>query len=185
MCANPMTITNFFTQYQGVCDEYNIDSPLYILGVQDVPKEEEVIGVWGEKVNCQGPSEHGETSTILTFANACGQVMPPLVIHKGKHVNETLEYGCPPDIMLQASTKGYISKGIFYEYALKWVGWLRHNKRLDKVNLLLLDAHKRHIYNLHFIRLMVRNIQVLVIPAHTSHIIQPLDSTPFANFKVA
>ena len=69
-------------------------------GVQDVPKEEEVIRVWGEKVNCQGSSEHGETSTILTFANACGQVMPPLVIHKGKCVNETWEYGCPPDIML-------------------------------------------------------------------------------------
>ena len=56
MCANPMTIANFFTQYQGVCDEYNIDSPLYIWncdesGVQDIPKEEEVIGVWGEKVN--------------------------------------------------------------------------------------------------------------------------------------
>ena len=112
--------------------------------------------------------------------------MPPLVIHKGKHVNETWEYGCPPDIMLQASTKGYINKGIFYEYALKWVGWLRCNKRLDKVNLLLIDAHKSHIYNLHFIRLMVRNnIKVLAIPSHTSHIIQPLDSTPFANFKVA
>ena len=75
MCANPMTIANFFTQYRGVCDEYNINSPLYIWncdesGVQDIPKEEEVIGVWGEKANCQGPSEHGETSTILTFANA-------------------------------------------------------------------------------------------------------------------
>ena len=26
-------------------------------------------------------------------------------------------------------------------------------------------------------------IEVLTIPGHTSHILQPLDSTPFANFK--
>ena len=30
---------------------------------------------------------------------------------------------------------------------------------------------------------MENNIEVLAIPAHTSHVIQPLDSTPFANFK--
>ena len=33
---------------------------------------------------------------------------------------------------------------------------------------------------------MIKNgIEVLAIPAHTSHILQPLDSTPFANFKTA
>ena len=37
-----------------------------------------------------------------------------------------------------------------------------------------------------FIRLMVKNnIEVLAIPSHTSHVLQPLDSTPFANFKTA
>ena len=31
---------------------------------------------------------------------------------------------------------------------------------------------------------MVANkIEVLAIPGHTSHVLQPLDSTPFANFK--
>ena len=186
-----MTVQNFFTQYQEVCTEHNIDLPLYIWncdesGVQDIPKEDEVIGVKEKKANRQGPSKRGETSTILTFANAYGQVMPPLVINKGCHVNDTWEYGCPPDIMLHASTKGYINKGIFYEYALRWVGWLRCNKRLEKTNLVLLDAHKSHIYNLCFIHLMVRNkIEVLAIPAHTSHVLQLLDSTPFANFKMA
>ena len=45
---------------------------------------------------------------------------------------------------------------------------------------------KTTFYNLCFIHLMVNNkIEVLAIPAHTSHILQPLDSTPFANFKTA
>ena len=111
MCANPITIGGFFTQYHQVCEKFNIISPMYIWncdesGVQDVPKEEEVIGVAGEKAQCQGPSDRGETSTFLTFANACGQVMPPLIIHKGKKVNETWTYGTSPDVMVHASVKG-------------------------------------------------------------------------------
>ena len=33
--------------------------------------------------------------------------------------------------------------------------------------------------------MVANNIEVLAIPGHTSHILQPLDSTPFANFKTA
>ena len=189
MCANPATVNNFFDHYKKVLEDNGIESPLNIWncdesGVQNVPKEQDVIGVVGEKANSQVPTERGETSTILTFANAAGQVLPPLVIHKGHRVNDTWTQGASPDIMVRASVKGYINKGIFYEYSLKWIQWLCRNKCLHKKQLLLLDAHKSHIYNIRFIRLMVHNnIEVMAIPAHTSHVIQPLDSTPFANFK--
>ena len=191
MCANPTTVEKFFDQYKKVCTQYSIESPLYIWncdesGVQDVPKEEEVVGVVGEKANTQVPNECGEISTVLTFANAAGNVLPPLIIHKGRRVNETWLDGIPTGIMVKASPKGYINKGIFYEYSLKWVQWLRHNDRLRKKNILLLDAHKSHIYNIAFVRLMVHNnIEVMAIPSHTSHVLQPLDSTPFATFKTA
>ena len=33
--------------------------------------------------------------------------------------------------------------------------------------------------------MVTNNIKVLAIPGHTSHILQPLDFTPFANFKTA
>ena len=142
MCVNPITIGAFFTQYHQICEDLDIISPMYIWncdesGVQDVPKEDEVIGVVGEKVQHQGPSDRGETSTVLTFANACGQVMPPLIIHKGKKVNETWTYGASPDVMVHASAKGYINKAIFYKYAIKWVSSLHCHKRLDRKNLLL------------------------------------------------
>ena len=73
---------------------------------------------------------------------------------------------------------------MFLNYAVRWVHWLKRNQRLGKPHLLLLDAHKSHIYNLPLLLLMVANkIEVLAIPGHTSHVLQPLDSTPFANFK--
>ena len=177
MCTNPTTVASFFDQYKKVCDQYNIESPLYIWncdesGVQDVPKEEEVVGVVGEKANSQVPTECSEISTVLTFTNAAGNILPPLIIHKGRRVNETWLDGMPKDVMVKASPKGYISKGIFYEYSLKWVQWLRCNDRLKKKNLLLLDVHKSHIYNIAFVRLMVcNNIEVVAIPSHTSHVL--------------
>ena len=40
-------------------------------GVQDMSKEQEVLGVTGEKTSNVTSNEQGETSTILTFANTC------------------------------------------------------------------------------------------------------------------
>ena len=177
MCANPATVNNFFDQYKQVLEDNGIESPLNIWncndsGVQNISKEQDVIGVLGEKANSQVPTERGETSTILIFANAAGQVLPPLVIHKGHRVNDSWIQGTSPDIMVRASVKGYINKRIFYEYSLKWIQWLCRYKCLYKRHLLLLDVHKTHIYNIRFIRLMVcNNIEVMAIPAHTSHVI--------------
>ena len=57
-------------------------------------------------------------------------------------------------------------------------------KMFDRPHLLLLDAHKSHVYNIHFLKLMLEFIiGVLAIPSHTSHKIQPLDNAPFVNFK--
>ena len=132
-----------------------------------------------EKANSQVPTECSEISTVFTFASATGNIFPPLIIHKRRRVNETWLDGMPKNVMVKASPKGYINKGIFYEYSLKWVQWLRYNDRLKKKNLL-------HIYNIAFVRLMVHNNkEVMAIPSHTLHVLQPLDSTPFATFKTA
>ena len=49
---------------------------------------------------------------------------------------------------------------------------------------LIVDSHSSHLYNLPFYQVMKENnIHVFTIPRHTSHILQPLDSTPFAMFK--
>ena len=189
MCANKPTIDKFFNLYQDLLQKLNIKSPMHIWntdesGVQDVPKEERVIGVTGEKAHTMSPKEQGETTTLLTFANACGQVFPPLVIFKGAKVSDAWQTNAPPNVTVRASPKGWINKDVFLNYAVRWVHWLKRNQRLGKPHLLLLDAHKSHIYNLPFLLLMTANkIEVLAIPGHTSHILQPLDSTPFANFK--
>ena len=63
---------------------------------------------------------------------------------------------------------------------------LKANWLADKTNLLIVDGHKSHLYNLPFYEaIRANNIEILTIPPHMSHIIQPLDSLPFAQFKRA
>ena len=64
-------------------------------GIQDVPKEKDVLRVTEEKTNNVTSKEQGETSTILTFVNAVGVAFPPIVIHNGEKVLDMWKYGAP------------------------------------------------------------------------------------------
>ena len=52
---------------------------------------------------------------------------------------------------------------------------------LDRLHLLIVDSHKSHMAFFDLMKEM--NIHVMAIPPHTSHIVQALDSNPFAQFK--
>ena len=85
---------------------------------------------------------------------------------------------------MAATTNGYITKSKFHEYAIQFVLSLKRNGLLDRTHLLIIDSHKSHVYNYPFLQYMLsNNIQVMAIPAHCSHIVQPLDNVPFACFK--
>ena len=85
---------------------------------------------------------------------------------------------------LAATERGYITKSKFHEYGLHFVKFLKAHGLKDKTNLLIIDGHKSHLYNLLFYEAMgANNIEIIIIPPHTSHILQALDSIPFAQFK--
>ena len=126
----------------------------------------------------------GETSTVLTFVNAAGQSVPPLIIHKGQHAQETWQLKAPGNMKITATERGYIMKSKFHEYGLHFVKFLKANGLADKTNLLIIDGHKSHLYNLPLYEAMrANNIEILTIPSHTSHLLQPLDSVPFAQLN--
>ena len=176
MCANKPTIDKFFNLYKDFLKQFNIENPMHIWNtdescMQDIPKEEKVIGVMGKEAHTMSPKEQGETTTILMFANACSHGFPPLVIFKGTKVSDVWQTNVPHNFTVVAFLKGWINKDVFLNYAVRWVHWLKRNQRLGKPHLLLLDVHKSHIYNLPVLLLIIANkIEVLAIPGHTSHI---------------
>ena len=43
---------------------------------------------------------------VLTFVNAAGQSVPPLIIHKGQHVKETWQLKAPGNMKITATERG-------------------------------------------------------------------------------
>ena len=130
MCANKATIEKIFNMYEHLLKVFKIENPMNIWntdksGIQDMPKEEEVIGVIGKKAHTMSLKEQGETTRVLTFENACGQVFPPLLIFKGSKVSDAWQTNVPPNITVRASPKGWINKDVFLNYAVRWVHWLK------------------------------------------------------------
>ena len=189
MGANETVISNWFNLLQDIKNKFGILSPCQIwsgdeTGIQNVPKEVKVLGSKKIRTFQQVSGEQGETSTVLTFVNAAGQSVRLLIIHKGQCVQDTWRLKAPGNMKLTATERGYITKSKFDEYGLHFVKFLKAHGLADKTNLLIIDGHKSHLYNLPFYEAMsANNIEIITIPPHTSHILQALDSVPFAQFK--
>ena len=117
-CANREVLNAWFEKYGDVLAENNITSPLYIwncdeCGCIDVPKPKAVVCKSKVRPTQLTPSEKGETTTVLTFVNAAGLVMKPLVIHKGGKIMEAWKNHMPKGISLAATKTGWITKQTF------------------------------------------------------------------------
>lgn len=189
MAANENNISKWFDEYEAVLRKFNIRNPQQIwsgdeTGLQNVPKERLVIGARKSDIWQVVSGEQGETSTVLTFINAYGNTVPPIVIHKGERTQNYWKTDMPIGVTVTATTKGYITKEKFAEYGVRFIRYLRSHRLLGLPHLLLVDSHRSHVYNIEFMnRMKANNIHVMCIPAHCSHIVQALDSVPFALFK--
>ena len=104
MGANPTVISQWFDLLKKIQTEVGIVSPAQIwsgneTGVQNVPKEIKVLGIKNIRTFQQVSSEQGEMSTILSFVNVLGNVVPPVIIHKGQLVQDTWKIKSPGNIL--------------------------------------------------------------------------------------
>ena len=188
MCANRNTVNKFFVELQEIMNTYkiprgniwNVDES----GVVDVPEVNNVVGIRGEPVYLTVSGEKGERTTIVTFISSSGEAVPPMVIHSGMNVQPHWETDKPEDVLLRCSESGYINKELFCEYVDFFMDWLEAEEKHDEPHLVLMDGHKAHANNFDAISSIAEaGNHVMLIPAHCSHILQPLDKNPFSSMK--
>lgn len=125
--------------------------------------------------------ERGQTVTILCAMNAVGNYIPPLLIFPRKRMNDLLLKGAPPQSMLSVSDNGWITQDIF----LKWMShFIKATKpTVDNKQLLLIDGHVSHKC-FQLIELARKNyIEIIILPPHTTHRLQPLDRVFYGPLK--
>lgn len=189
MACNKNNIMAFFDDFENLVLQLGIVDPDYIwnvdeTGVDDIPKSRKVVGPKHVDLVQTVSGEKGDRYSIVTYVNAAGFSLPPMVIFKGKRYNPKWEENCPEGVLIRNSPKGYINKRLFYEYGKVFVKYLYDNNLLGRPHVILMDNHHAHLFNYRYLDMMFkRNLKVMGIPPHSSSLTQCLDKMPFRSFK--
>ena len=119
---------------------------------------------------------------IKVCANADGEYMPLYVIYKGKNLYSSWLNG-PPSTHYQCSTNGWMESTTFLDW-FKCL-FLEHVDNIKGPKVLILDGHSSHLSLEVVLLAKENNVSIICLPAHTTHILQPLDVAVFAPMKRA
>jgi hypothetical protein len=190
LCSNPEVISPWFglvanvkAKY-GILDEdtYNFDETGFQIGVGGSVK---VVTASEIRLNPIGrQAGDREWITLIAAVNAAGWLVPPFFIFKGKTHNQSWYHDNPKDWRIALSDNGWTTNEV-------GVAWLQHfiehttPRTVGGYRLLILDGHESH-NSIRFQDICKENnIITLCMPAHASHILQPLDVGCFAPLKQA
>jgi 4-hydroxybenzoate polyprenyltransferase len=128
-------------------------------------------------------------TSIIECISALGVVLDPLVIFKAKSIQEQWfkqEFLAQnPSWHVTFSQNGWTSNNIAVEWLEKV--FLPQTKPDDpsEARLLIVDGHGSHTSDIFMTTCYLNNVHLLFFPAHTSHILQPLDLGCFSSLKAA
>jgi hypothetical protein len=127
-----------------------------------------------------------EWITAIECISAAGVAIPPLIIFKAKYTNSAwIPPHTPLDWRFSTSNSGWTSDS----HAFEWISTVFEpaTRPADPTlhRLLILDGHGSHITAKFIAHCMEHAIDLLVLPPHTSHKLQPLDVSVFSPLKRA
>lgn len=127
-----------------------------------------------------------EWVTDVECISAAGSALPPFIIFKGKNMNSGwLPAETPADWHFGVSDNGWTSNNLCLRWLVNVFEPLTRREGVGHRRLLIADGHGSHIRADFIAHCMENAIDLLIMPPHCSHILQPLDVGVFAAFKRA
>lgn len=128
-----------------------------------------------------------EWVTVIECVSAMGEKIDPFIIFKGQNIMSSwIPTNVPPGWQFGCNATGWTNN----YYGLKWIEHFETvtRNRLqspDDYRLLLCDSHDSHI-SAEFVDFCIqKRIDLVLLPPHSSHILQPLDVGIFGPLKTA
>ncbi|CAK1597581.1 unnamed protein product [Parnassius mnemosyne] len=185
---NAIEVNLFFDQLKTIQTKYNIPGHRIFnideTGFSTVQKNYKILAPKGLKQIAKATSgERGVTTTVVCAVSASGIYVPPMFIFKRKRMSELLLKGCNSDMIATVSDSGWINESIFLDYLRHFISFVKPTK--EEPVLIILDNHESHISLGAYELFREYNLQVLSLPPHVSHKMQPLDLTIFSSLKMA
>ena len=185
--VNETVIMKWFADYKALAEKLGIiDQPDRFWncdesGLQYQFDQGMVVGEVGKPCYRITPGEKSETTTVLAAFNAAGDFAPPFIIFKGKRVRSEWCTGSPPNTTVKCSDNGWITTDLLVSWAENFLKIIPDDAA---PRILILDGHVTHTYNLRFLEMMKdRHIEVICLPAHSTHLLQAADKSFFRSLK--
>jgi hypothetical protein len=161
---------------------FNVDETGFALGTT-LPSK--VLIKRGDTTAFKKISGRQEWITAIECIGGSGVALPPLLIFKAKYTNTAwIPASTPEKWKFSTSNSGWTSDNHAYE----WLTTLfePETRRIDgKRRLLLLDGYGSHLTARFIAFCLNKNIDLVCLPPHTSHLLQPLDVGVFSPLKRA
>jgi len=185
---NKEDVDAFFTLLETAMDQhhysandiYNVDET----GISVVPaKMPEVLAKKGKRqIVATTSAERSSTVTCVMAMNASRKYVPPMMIFPRKLDHPLLMKGDPAGAIQACHLSGWIQTDLFTKWFKHFINYAKPSA--SSPVLLILDGHTSHTRNIELIDLARANhVQLLSLPPHSSHKMQPLDRTFMGPFK--
>ena len=128
-----------------------------------------------------------EHLSVLSCINANGGKIPNFYILKGTYFLKDYVRDCEKDVVMAMQPNAWMTKWLFQSWISHFIASLKKTAGIHKENrhLRILDGHNSHV-TLEVVTLaMKEGLDMVTLPAHTSHALQPLDVSCFKPFKSA
>ena len=150
---------------------YNIDET----GLTNVPSTtQRVIAQKGSKnVATIQVGERGVLTTVISCISASGNLHPPFFVLKGERIAADFKNIVPESFGYASTKSGYIDKSSFVNFLIHFN---KHRENKNMVAYIFLDGHSTHHCHETLTYCSANQIELICIPPHTSHRLQPLDT---------
>jgi DDE superfamily endonuclease. len=126
-------------------------------------------------------------TSIVECISALGVALDPLVIFKAKSIQDQWFkrdfLAQHPKWEVTFSENGWTSNAIAVEWLEKVFLPQTQPEHPDDARLLIVDGHGSHTSDEFMTTCYLNNVYLLFLPAHTSHVLQPLDLGCFSSLK--
>ncbi|RAL61074.1 hypothetical protein DID88_010415 [Monilinia fructigena] len=162
-------------------DMYNMDETGF--GVETTQSTRIIVDST-QKSNWKVTAGKQEWITAFECVNAAGKALSPMVIFKAQNTNSAwIPKDTPQSWQFSTSTNGWASNS----HGLEWLKRVfePESKKVsgDRPRLLIMDGHSSHITGSFIAFCIEKDIDLLILPPHCSHLLQPLDIAVYGPMK--
>ena len=188
--VNRQNLRKFYNNIRGLMLEngpypshriYNVDET----GVAPVVESPNVLAARGHrKVGRVATAERGKLTTVIGCVSASGACIPPMLVFGArKRMDPALLSEAPDGSIGGVSDSGWVTTQLF----LQWFGHFVEHAGPSKERrvLLFMDNHSSHISSDIIAQARLHGVDIVTIPPHSSHVVQPLDLTIYGPLKQA